>query len=262
MNESSEIILTKPTQNPSRVKSYIRQGIGESSSRKLVARDLTLARTRRDIEKNKQQARKYEELTTLYANLSLTDSLTGLYNRRFLTGDKDRVGILESTFKIAQRGDDPISVVMIDMDRLKEINDENGHMIGDIMIKSIAKEIKDSIRHSDFAIRYGGDEILLILPVTNEEGAIRLTEEIQKKVRALSVMGKDSPLVLTLSSGIVSLRPKNSLTTDPIDLIRAADKALYQAKQHGRNQTWIAIEKEIKDGEVVFDHRPLTKTKT
>jgi diguanylate cyclase (GGDEF)-like protein len=150
---------------------------------------------------------------------------------------------------------------MIDIDRLKEINDSNGHMIGDIMIKSIASEIKTHIRDSDFAIRYGGDEMVLVLPVTQEEGATELIEKIRKRVGTLEVMGKDGPFSLTISSGIVSLRPKDSLTTDPTELLRAADQALYKAKAEGRNQTWIAREAKTKDGKVIFESKPVSQIK-
>lgn len=252
MNESSEIILKRSTQNPTRVKSYIQQGSSEASARQLVARDLTLTRVRRDINKEKQETKKYEELAERYGDLSLTDALTGLYNRRFLDGDGERAGILESVLKIAKRGEDPISVVMMDMDNLKQVNDGYGHQAGDVMIKSIAKEISDNIRDSDFAIRYGGDEIFLILPVTDEKGAAKLTEEIRTKINNLD---------LSISSGVVSLKPNKSLIT-PKDLVDAADGAMYQAKQHGKNQTWVAKEQEVKNGKIVFSHTPLVEIKS
>jgi diguanylate cyclase (GGDEF)-like protein len=99
------------------------------------------------------------------------------------------------------------------------------------------------------------------LPVTEEAGAVKLIENIRKKVGNLEVMGKDGPFSLTISSGIVSLRPKDSLTTEPTELLRAADQALYKAKEEGRNQTWIAREGDMKNGRVIFESRPASQIK-
>ncbi|MBT5869306.1 MAG: diguanylate cyclase [Nitrospinaceae bacterium] len=164
--------------------------------------------------------------------LSTLDGLTEIANRRFF----DEYS--EKEWKRAQREKHSFSVVMIDLDCFKAYNDAYGHQQGDVCLKKVAEVIKNSMkRPADFAARYGGEEFVLILPETNEEGAGELAEKLRNDVMNLNLEHPDNSCEnrVTISLGIASD------TADPekqfSDLLAQADKALYRAKNKGRNQT-------------------------
>jgi diguanylate cyclase (GGDEF)-like protein len=130
----------------------------------------------------------------------------------------------------AQRHNRTLSLLMIDLDFLKEVNDRFGHPSGDTVIRSVAETIRSSCREIDFASRYGGEEFTVILPETPLPGAVQVAERIREKIAALQFPGIGS---VTASIG-VSNYPLNALSKE--DLIRIADQALYVAKNSGRNQ--------------------------
>ncbi len=222
----------------------------EQKARDRVANQLI--KQRRDpvgkaiLEEQRMTLRKTEAELESQRELSLLDSLTGLYNRRFLNGDPKtgRVGILESAFKDAQRGDDPLSILMIDIDHFKKnINDIYGHLSGDRVLEEVARVIKTHLRHSDFGVRFGGEEFVVILPVTDVKGGEDVAEILRKAIASLTFNEKNMPKNLTVSVGVASYVPNQSIIIhDQNILIYAADKAMYLAKQNGRNQTWTAGE--------------------
>jgi diguanylate cyclase (GGDEF)-like protein len=153
-----------------------------------------------------------------------TDFLTGLPNHRFF----------QSTLSIelgrAQRHNHPLSLLIIDLDFLKEVNDRFGHPSGDIVIRTIAETIRSGCREIDFAARYGGEEFTVILPETPLAGAIQAADRIRERIAAQQFVGIGS---ITASIG-VSNYPVNALSRE--DLIRVADQALYVAKNGGRDR--------------------------
>lgn len=163
--------------------------------------------------------------------LSFIDPLTSLFNRRFLMEN------LSKLFSQGFRYNIPLSLIMIDLDHFKKINDTFGHLIGDQFLKELGLLLKNSMRQSDFAARFGGEEFILVLPFTSLNGAMILSERIRKQVQTLSL--PQLPKSITISIGIAMLREGDT----PQKLINRADQALYTAKANGRNQ--VVSEKEL-----------------
>ncbi|MEH6459407.1 diguanylate cyclase [Chitinimonas sp. JJ19] len=163
---------------------------------------------------------------------SIVDALTGLYNRRFLDETLQRELIR------ANRLGTPLSVVMLDVDHFKRFNDTHGHEAGDLVLRHIAQFMQKSLRGSDLACRFGGEEFTLIMPETTPENAQAKCEELREQVSLLTIRlgGKPLPAV-TISMGIAST-PQHGERAE--ELIQAADAALYQAKHHGRNRVEVA----------------------
>ncbi len=153
-----------------------------------------------------------------------TDYLTGLPNHRFFQAT------LSVELDRAQRHNRPLSLLIIDLDFLKEVNDRFGHPSGDAVIRSVAETIRNTCRTIDFAARYGGEEFTVILPETPLQGASQVAERIRERIAAQKYPGIGS---ITASIGIANY-PTNALSKE--DLIRVADQALYIAKNGGRDR--------------------------
>lgn len=157
------------------------------------------------------------------------DELTGLFNRRYYDQK------LLAEYRRSRRNLTPLSLVVIDIDHFKTINDQYGHSGGDACLIKLAQLIKQSLRRSsDIGCRYGGEEFCLILPETDTEGAISIAEELRKQVVTTSFTIEQQSISLTISCGVSTYKQQSDV--NPIDIFNAADKALYQAKEHGRNQ--------------------------
>jgi len=160
------------------------------------------------------------------------DELTGLFNRRFY----DQKIIAE--YRRSKRNLTALSIVLIDIDHFKTVNDTHGHQAGDKCLSWLSEKIKQRIkRSSDMAFRYGGEEFCLILPDTDTEGAMALAEELREKIASEPCLFKDIEIPLTMSSGISTYQQQEDVM--PEQLFAAADKALYHAKHNGRNQTQV-----------------------
>ncbi|MCG7392280.1 sensor domain-containing diguanylate cyclase [Microvirga sp. ACRRW] len=185
-----------------------------------------------------RELRRREQAEAELAVLATTDGLTGLANRR--TFDSR----LETEWLRASRDATPLSLFLIDVDQFKAYNDLYGHQQGDDCLRKVAKVIAEAMRRpSDFVARYGGEEIVVVLPDTNDEDAAKVAEAIRAGVEALAVQHQANPPshILTISIGSVTQSPAfNRSHTGPADLIHMADKALYRAKQGGRNRVAIA----------------------
>ncbi|TWI46868.1 diguanylate cyclase [Pseudomonas duriflava] len=163
--------------------------------------------------------------------LALHDALTGLANRRQLEV------LLPAEIGRACRNALPLAVVMLDIDHFKRYNDLYGHPAGDECLRAVAQAVKTAIKRAgDLAVRYGGEEILVLLPGTDEAGAYQVAEKILQTIRALAIehSGNTSGIV-TASAGVYACFPKRDDVT-PQALIKAADQALYIAKFSGRNK--------------------------
>ena len=155
---------------------------------------------------------------------ALRDPLTGLYNRRYMED------VLDRSVNLAERGGNPLSAVMIDLDHFKLLNDEHGHALGDAVLREVAAAIIGAIRPCDVACRYGGEEILVILPDCSLDDAILKANVLRARIESLS---ENHDCRITASFGVAAM-PDNSSKAG--DLLAAADAALYQAKQEGRNR--------------------------
>ncbi len=154
------------------------------------------------------------------------DPLTGLSNRSSLEG------ILEREVELARRHGGAFSLVMLDLDRFKQINDRHGHLVGDRALVELARCVRDQVRESDMVFRYGGEEFCVLLSNTALAGATVLGERIRSAVEAAVIDHDGSPIVLTTSVGVAQLGPGMRGR----ELIGAADEALYAAKRTGRNR--------------------------
>ncbi len=164
----------------------------------------------------------------LLAKLSITDELTGLYNRRYL------IEMLGQELHKLQRYEYNFSCIMFDIDFYKKINDLRGHALGDLALENLAAFVKKNIRASDIACRYGGDEIMVLFPFTNFESCYVMVERLRKKIEATNFGSPDQPLNFTISIGLVSIETKVDLTVD--GLLQLLDQQLYEAKNSGRNK--------------------------
>jgi two-component system cell cycle response regulator len=160
--------------------------------------------------------------------ISLTDGLTGIENRRSL---EER---LKEVWSHSVRLHEPIALVMCDIDKFKSVNDTYGHLVGDEVLKEFARLLKDEAREIDRVGRYGGEEFLLILPGTVLDAAVTFAERLREKVENHTFAYEGGTLRRTMSCGVAgSPHPK---VKDQEALVRAADDALYVAKETGRNK--------------------------
>lgn len=163
--------------------------------------------------------------------LSITDGLTGAYNYRFLIdAGKKEIGR-------ADRFGEQFSLIMIDIDGLKDYNDVHGHLKGSGVIKQLAKIASKCLRRIDLLCKYGGDEFVVIQPRTSKAGAACAAERIRMAIMKHRFPGERATGKITASMGIATY-PEDGKTIQK--LIESADKALYKAKTHGRNQIWLA----------------------
>jgi len=172
-------------------------------------------------------------LLTLARDRALRDGLTGVYNRRFLEE------LFPKQLALARRTSRPLSVLMLDLDHFKAFNDTYGHDVGDRVLCAFVGILQEEARNSDSVVRYGGEEFLMLLPETDEEGAAAFAERIRRAVerRAFTDLGVPNGISLRCSIGVSSTVAQGD---SPSELILAADRALYLAKQQGRNRVVVA----------------------
>lgn len=166
--------------------------------------------------------------------LSITDGLTQLHNHRHFHE------MLDNEIERAKRYHTSLSVIFIDIDNFKEVNDRLGHLQGDLILTELGRLIKESLRNIDIPARYGGDEFALILPETDLEGSRDLAERLRETVENYPFKGGKEPVGLTLSLGIFSTDKDKFL--DHQLIMAKADHSLFQAKNYGRNRVWILEE--------------------
>jgi diguanylate cyclase (GGDEF)-like protein len=206
------------------------------SSKGFAASPQELTATAHDItERWAAEQRLADERSQLHA-FAFRDGLTGVFNRRYF----DRELALQSQQDARKKDRGFVAVVMVDVDRYKSYNDRYGHQAGDECLRTVAQAIASSAkRPADIVVRYGGDEFALILKDTDPDGARVVSERIRQAVESLQIPHIASAAgIVTVSCGAAAQRPDSG--GDSLNLVMAADKALYAAKRRGRNQTCVA----------------------
>ena len=165
--------------------------------------------------------------------MALRDGLTGLYNRRYLEDAFSR------ELHRAERSGQPVAVVMVDIDHFKAFNDKFGHDAGDFVLSAVARTITKSIRPSDIACRYGGEELAIVLPDASLECAVERAGQMRLAIQATNLTHLGQSLPAPTASFGVAVYPANG--TEPADLLKAADQALYRAKKEGRDRVCVAV---------------------
>ncbi|MBW3670511.1 MAG: diguanylate cyclase [Acidobacteria bacterium] len=155
---------------------------------------------------------------------SVMDALTGVWNRR---------GIHERLESVASTGD-PLSLIMVDIDFFKRVNDDYGHPAGDAVLQVVARRLSHVVRESDEVGRFGGEEFLVVLPGTGHREAIEIADRLRRIISSDSVRTEDGCIDVTASFGVATAEAGSSLATS--DLISSSDRALYRAKENGRNR--------------------------
>lgn len=178
----------------------------------------------RDITERKQVEWRLTQLAT-------TDALTGVFNRRAFMEQG------ESMFALARRYEWPLSIMMVDADHFKRVNDTYGHHVGDLVLQTLSARLQETLRSTDILGRLGGEEFGLVLPETGQEGARELAERILSAIRGAEVLLEDGTVIrFTVSIGVAVL---NAGIQDLPELFQRADQALYQAKQGGRDRSQV-----------------------
>jgi diguanylate cyclase (GGDEF)-like protein len=159
--------------------------------------------------------------------LTIIDGLTQIYNKRYLFEAMER-DIVRS-----RRHDRSLSLVLLDIDHFKRVNDEHGHLAGDFVLKELARVVQGRLRRDEVFARYGGEELAIVLPETTVEDAAKLAEAILQRVREHVFVFQGTQLRVTVSAGAAALAEGDR---NPADLIRRADERLYAAKHGGRDR--------------------------
>jgi diguanylate cyclase len=192
--------------------SFIRNRLGHQVGRTVVIRDVT------------EQVKLNREVK----HLAVTDSLTGLWNRRHF------FHLGEQTLLHATRYISPVSLLMIDLDHFKKVNDTHGHAVGDEVLRELAFLLKKWVRKADIVARYGGEEFIVLLPEVNKASAFETAERIRSRLADAPIWVGDLSVSITTSIGVSEFAQKERETLE--SLIKKADIALYEAKRAGRNQ--------------------------
>ncbi|OGK10223.1 hypothetical protein A2767_02115 [Candidatus Roizmanbacteria bacterium RIFCSPHIGHO2_01_FULL_35_10] len=248
MDQNPEIIISPKTQKSQykdRVLEHmlnatpLRRKLTENQARNKVAKELKHMRKKISNSLFIEQRKKLAEAESK----SIKDALTGLYSRRYIMGDENQPnpsGELKRLFLEAQRSGDSLSLIFIDGDYFKNVNDTYGHQAGDDVLQALACELKTISRESDVVGRYGGEEFLILAQDTNLTQALDLGERIRMQIMEHNFSSNNisnRPRNMTVSVGVATFSPANegfSINSES-DLLGLADKAVYLAKSSGRN---------------------------
>ena len=162
--------------------------------------------------------------------LAVTDGLTGISNRQSVEKS------LQIEFERSKRYNSPLSLILLDVDHFKDVNDTYGHQKGDEILIAFASLLKKACRANDIAARYGGEEFVMVLPQSNAQGAFKIAERVREEMMKISFTGNESNFAVTVSCGVAEFNKDYESINK---LIAAVDQALYEAKNGGRNKTVI-----------------------
>src|SRR5262245_25512918 len=160
--------------------------------------------------------------------LTIIDALTDIHNKRYF------LEFLDRELARSARYDRPLSLIMIDIDKFKTLNEDLGHLGGDFTLRELAARIKGTIRKEELFARYGGEEFAFVLPETPRDGAVILADRLVRLVGQTPFQYEERNYTVTISAGVTTTTGEKTIT--PSDLIRRADEKLYQAKHEGRNR--------------------------
>jgi len=172
-----------------------------------------------------------ESFRRLYES-SIRDGLTGVHNRKYLD---ER---LQAEYSFASRHGTPLSLIMLDLDHFKLVNDTHGHQTGDHVLRNVSAVLQSSIRAEDTVARYGGEEFAILVPGVDLEHASAMAERIRSIVAGMTVYCDDEAIQITVSAGIATHNPKPYDSSE--EFVAAADRALYEAKAQGRDRVVLA----------------------
>ena len=177
---------------------------------------------------------KLEELNDKLKELSNCDPLTNVYNRRYFSEISNKM------LSLTTRNSHDLGIIILDIDKFKNINDTYGHGLGDKVIIALAQNLKEIVRDSDIVSRFGGEEFVILMYNINLENAQNVAEKIRQHIEAIEIIDNDLTLRFTVSLGVAlydeAIDNKNLEYT-----LKRADKALYMAKQNGRNQVRVSL---------------------
>jgi diguanylate cyclase (GGDEF)-like protein len=220
------VFITAMSDEESIEKAYLVGG-SDYITKPFKPREL-LARVKKELQVQSliQELESSQERLKLLASI---DSLTNLYNRRYFSQ------ISEHILDLAKREREEVSLIMIDIDNFKSINDTYGHQIGDEVIIALSKRLMESQRKSDVVCRYGGEEFVVLLPNTNIDGAKVVAEKIREEIENITVaIGEESCLHFTVSLGVSMVKMKEEHNLEAV--LKRADDAMYEAKKSGKNR--------------------------
>jgi len=210
--------------------SQILQEANEELGRLNLSYEQLVLELRQEKMKVEELARELKEANEILRGMAFKDGLTGLYNHRYFQEQ------LEKELSRAERYNHTLSLIMIDIDHFKNINDTYGHPNGDIVLKSVAQLLSGSVRQADIVARYGGEEFAIILPETDLKGAVVLSERLRRSVQDMEVhLNNNQTIHITISMGISVYEPSKGRKKKS-ELIDSADRALYKSKASGRNR--------------------------
>jgi len=193
----------------------------------LEARVRSMLRIKKLQDELDRKNRQLEEANRQLRELSITDGLTGLFNHRHVHE------LLQEEYERSKRSGSPIGVTMMDLDRFKLLNDTHGHQTGDVVLSETARILRENAREIDMIGRYGGEEFIAILPDSDEDAAVKFAERVRRAVESFVFDANGKAIQMTLSGGVACGRAED--VSHPDELIGRADRALYEAKNGGRN---------------------------
>ncbi len=188
-----------------------------------------IGRTRSELERTKGELETLRKQLEKYREQSIIDELTKVLNRRGI------MDVLSREMARSRRFNTPLSVIILDIDDFKKVNDTYGHLVGDKVLQAVASIVKENLRATDVVGRYGGEEFLVVLPDTDAEGARVVAEKLRKAIEKKVYKYKDKTFKVTVSLGVAQMREGDT----PESLINRADRALYLSKSAGKNRTTI-----------------------
>jgi diguanylate cyclase (GGDEF)-like protein len=233
-NRSARNVFTREALNPltylaaQAAVSIQNAMLNENLEERVQQRTDELAQANRRLRKEVEERRLAEERAQ---KMAMTDSLTQIYNRRYF------FGLAQAIFSSSEQGSHEMSVILMDIDHFKAVNDTFGHAAGDEALKEFTRRVAGALREGDVFARYGGEEFVVLLQKTGADKAENLAEKVRKAVCRKPILKDKKSVTITVSLGIATRTDEDSLTLDK--LIERADNALYRAKQNGRNQVQV-----------------------
>lgn len=175
-----------------------------------------------------------QRLQAAVSRLSTSDALTGLYNRRYF------LSLADQELKRTRRYERPFSIMLMDLDHFKQINDDHGLQVGDEVLSQVAQVLHNNLRDTDVLARYGGEEFILLLPETGLSEALGVAGRLLYTLRGNNCQTSAGPLSVTMSIGVAGILEEETVSLD--QLLERADKALYQSKKNGRNRVTVWLD--------------------